>query len=72
MARLPVLSAREVKALSRLGFVVVRQSGSHVQLWHEQKRVLVTVPNHQELARGTLASILRQGKLTREEFLETL
>ena len=70
MAKLPVLSAREViRALTRLGFVVVRQSGSHIHLWHEGKRVLVTVPNHPELAKGTLVSILRQAKLSREELL---
>ncbi|MBI2077477.1 MAG: type II toxin-antitoxin system HicA family toxin [Euryarchaeota archaeon] len=73
MARLPVLSAREVlKGLARLGFVVVRQSGSHVHLWHEAKRVLVTVPNHPELAKGTLISILKQGRLSRDELLGAL
>jgi len=73
VARLPVLSAREViKALTKLEFVVLRQSGSHIHLWHEEKRVLVTVPNHAELAKGTLSSILRQAKLSREEFLDCL
>ena len=73
MPRLPVLSAKDVlNALRRLEFVIVRQTGSHVQLWHEQKRVLVTVPNHSELARGTLNSILKQGRLSREEFLREL
>ncbi len=73
MAKLPVLSAREVlRALTRAGFVVVRQSGSHIHLWHEGKRTLVTVPNHPELAKGTLASILKQARLTREEFLRLL
>ena len=73
MARLPVLSAREViRALTRLGFAVVRQSGSHIHLWHDEKRVLVTVPNHPELAKGTLLSVLKQARLTREEFLDRL
>ena len=73
MARLPVLSAREVlKGLARMGFVVVRQSGSHVHLWHEAKRVLVTVPVHAELAKGTLISILKQAKLSREDLLAHL
>lgn len=71
MPRLPVLSAREViKAPSKLGFSVVRQTGSHIHLWHEEKRVLVTVPNHAELAKGTLIGILKQAKITREELLE--
>ena len=71
MAKLPVLSAREViKTLTKLGFVAVRQSESHIHLWHERKRVLVTVPNHPDLAKGTLLSILRQAKVSRDEFLE--
>jgi len=71
--RLPVVSARRViRALLRWGFAVIRQSGSHIHLWHDERRVLVTVPNHPELARGTLNSILKQGKLSREEFLEQL
>lgn len=73
MPKLPVLSAREViKALSKLGFVVVRQSGSHIHLWHDTRRLLVTVPDHPELARGTLVSILKQARLSREEFMELL
>jgi predicted RNA binding protein YcfA (HicA-like mRNA interferase family) len=71
--KLPVLSAREViKVLSKLGFHVVRQTGSHIHLWHDAKRVLVTVPNHSELAKGTLVSILKQARLSRKEFLERL
>ena len=73
MAKLPVLSAREVlKVLRKFGFVVVRQTGSHIHLWHDERRVLVTVPNHAELAKGTLIGILKQAKLTRDEFFEEL
>ena len=52
-----------------MGFEVVRQSGSHVHLWHEERRILVTVPNHRELAKGTLNAIIKQSKMEREEFL---
>ncbi len=70
MPRLPVLSANDViKALKRMGFEVVRQSGSHIHLWHEERRILVTVPNHRELAKGTLNAIIKQSKVSREEFL---
>ncbi len=73
MAKLPIVSAREaIRVLHRLGFVVVRQSGSHIHLWSDEKRVLVTVPNHPELLRGTLRGILKQARLTREEFLRAL
>jgi predicted RNA binding protein YcfA (HicA-like mRNA interferase family) len=55
--------------LKRAGFKIVRQSGSHIHLWHEAKRILVTVPNHKELAKGTLNAIIKQSKMEREEFL---
>ena len=70
MSKLPVLSAKAViKALGKFGFTVYRQSGSHIHLWHPERRLLVTVPNHPELAKGTLLSIIKQAKLEREEFL---
>lgn len=73
MSKLPVLSAKDViKVLGRFGFVVERQSGSHIHLWNSERRLLVTVPNHQELAKGTLISIMKQAKLEREEFLSKL
>ena len=73
MSKLPVLSADKVtKALKKAGFEIERQSGSHIHLWNDEKRVLVTVPNHKELAKGTLIAIIRQSKLRREEFLKLL
>ncbi len=73
MARLPVPSARDVlKARHRAGFERVAQKGSHIRLKgtrRGQKRVVI-VPNHPEVARGTLLSIIRQSGMTREEFLE--
>jgi predicted RNA binding protein YcfA (HicA-like mRNA interferase family) len=64
MPRLKVLSGREVvKILSRFGFKVVSQRGSHVKL----RRVLsdgakqtLTIPLHEELDKGTLRAIFRQ------------
>jgi len=70
MPKLPVLSADKIiKALEKMGFRIVRQSGSHVHLWDDDKRILVTVPNHKELAKGTLIAIIKQSKRDREEFL---
>ncbi len=70
MPKLPVLSAKQViKALERMGFKIVRQSGSHIHLWNEKRRILVTVPNHKELAKGTLNGIIKQSKMDRDEFL---
>ena len=75
MSILPVLtSAKIIQALLRGGYVVVRQVGSHLQLKHpKDPRILVTVARHgRDITRGTLASILRQAKLSVEEFLRLL
>ena len=73
MPKLPVLSAKDViKVLKKFGFQVHRQTGSHIHLWNEERRLLVTVPNHPELTKGTLISIMKQAKIEREEFLSKL
>ncbi len=73
MPKLPVLSAKDIiKVLRKFGFQVYRQTGSHIHLWNEERKLLVTVPNHPELAKGTLISIMKQAKIEREEFLSKL
>lgn len=62
---------RVVKALARAGFGVVGRRGSHIRLKKVAKKAYI-VPDHSELARGTLLSIIRQAGLTREEFLALL
>lgn len=66
------------KRLSRLGYQVVRQTGSHIRpTWNEggQEHHL-TIPRHHPLKLGTLAGILREiaeaRNLTREELLKLL
>jgi predicted RNA binding protein YcfA (HicA-like mRNA interferase family) len=67
------LSADEViRILYQFGFKQVRQSGSHIHLWNEDRRRLVTVPNHAEIAKGTLLSILKQADIEKSEFLKKL
>jgi predicted RNA binding protein YcfA (HicA-like mRNA interferase family) len=68
---LPVVSGRQtIKTLTRLGFEQVSQRGSHVKM--RSGSLTVIIPLHDELARGTLRSILRQANLTNEEFLAEL
>jgi predicted RNA binding protein YcfA (HicA-like mRNA interferase family) len=70
--RLPVLSGREIiKALAKVGFVPVRQKGSHVFLRHVDGRRTV-VPLHEEVNKSTLMDIIEQTKLTRQEFLKLI
>lgn len=69
MPKLPVLRPREViSKLERLGFSVVRQKGSHIQM--KNGNLLVTVPMHSGvIPKGTLKSILRQAKIGIEDIL---
>lgn len=71
MPKLPHVSgAAIVRALERLGFVRLRQSGSHVIMRRGAKGCVV--PMHSEVKVGTLAGILRQADVTPEEFLSVL
>ena len=74
MPKLPVISGiKVVKALSKIGYEIDHQTGSHMILRHkEEPHRRLTVPNHDEIAKGTLLAIIRQGGLTREEFLDLL
>ncbi|MCB2019683.1 MAG: type II toxin-antitoxin system HicA family toxin [Burkholderiaceae bacterium] len=58
------------RALERLGFVKVRQSGSHVIMKRDTKGCVV--PLHDEVKLGTLAGVLRQAEVAPEEFLQAL
>jgi len=71
---LPTISGRDVvKMLTRIGFNIVGRKGSHIRLKKKNDRTLVAiVPDHKEIAKGTLKSILKQAGLTREEFLDLL
>ncbi len=74
MSVLPRVSGREVsKALSRIGYEYDRQRGSHLilrQSAYPHRRVVV--PDHKEIAKGTLRSIIRETGLTVEEFKNLL
>lgn len=73
--RLPVVSGSDViRVLEKFGYVAVRQKGSHVRLRNERdsRRLPVTVPLHNEVAFGTLKQILRDSKITVEEFSSVL
>ncbi len=72
MSRLPACSGREaVAAFARLGYVFDRQTSSHIILRHPDRRRL-TVPDHNELAKGTLRSLIREAGITKDEFIELL
>ena len=71
MPKLPRVSGAEiVRALERLGFATVRQSGSHVVMRRESRGCVV--PMHAEVKVGTLAGVLRQAEVSPEEFTSVL
>jgi predicted RNA binding protein YcfA (HicA-like mRNA interferase family) len=74
-SKLPVLSGEElIKILERLGYVRVRQKGSHVRLRHstETQRKPLTVPLQKTLKRGLLHRLLRDAHVTEAQLSEHL
>lgn len=73
MTKLPRVSGREcVKALEKAGFRFRRQKGSHMTLTRNNPYAQVVVPDHKELGKGILRSIIRGAGLTIDEFVELL
>ena len=67
MPKFPGLSgAQIVRALERLGFVVARQSGSHIVMRRNGQGCVV--PNNKEVKVGTVNGVLRQAGVSAEEF----
>ena len=73
MPSLPVLSGREaVRAFEKAGWEVSRQRGSHMILTREGHIASLSVPDHKEVARGTLRTLIRNSGMTVEAFTELL
>jgi len=75
MPDLPHLSGNEIiRTLERLGFVQARQRGSHVVVKKStlEGSVGCVVPLHGEVAIGTLHSILKQAKVSPDEFVKVV
>ncbi|MCL4542822.1 MAG: type II toxin-antitoxin system HicA family toxin [Deltaproteobacteria bacterium] len=58
------------ETLEKAGFYFKRQEGSHIVLRKDNPFAQVVVPEHKELDRGTLRSIIRQSGLSLDEFIE--
>ena len=70
--KLPIVSGKEtIKALSKIGYYIRDQKGSHVHMRHPVRKPL-TVPMHNEIDRTTLKYILKAAEITEEEFIELL
>ena len=74
MSKLPVVSGQDVvRVLTKAGFEVHHQKGSHIILKQTvAPYARLSVPNHKEIKRGLLLSLLRDAGLTREQFMSLL
>ena len=73
MAPLPVVSGRDlVRTFASLGWRIARQSGSHIIMVKEGHVATLSIPDHKEVARGTLRSLVRAAEVTSGEFLKVL
>ncbi len=74
MSKLPVVSGKQLcKILGKMGYFTDHQTSSHIILRQENPpHRRLTVPDHKEIAKGTLRAIIRQAGLTVDEFRELL
>ena len=72
MTRMPQITARDlIRFLKAHGFVEDRQTGSHLTLWHERRKVSVTVPSHTgcDIGRGLAIRILKDAGFSVDDYL---
>jgi len=73
MPPLPKLSGREVvRVFERFGWNVARQKGSHIIVVKDDNIATLSIPDHKEVAKGTLRSLIRASGLTVSEFNEKI
>ena len=65
----PLLSGRKlVKIFEKMGYRKIVQRGSPVKVKNDETGSVVIIPNHKEVDRWTLKTILQQAEITEEEF----
>jgi len=74
MTKLPIVSGRRlVKAFAKIGYEFDHQTGSHMILRHRlPPHRRLTIPDHDEISKGTLKNILRESGLTVSELIRLL
>ncbi len=73
MPPLPKLSGKEVaRVFERFGWNIARQKGSHIILVQDNHIATLSVPDHREVAKGTLRSLIRSSGLTVAEFKDKI
>ena len=73
LSQIPLISGADaVKAFERAGWIIVRQSGSHLHMAKTGSQLILTIPQHKELKKATLKNIIRSSGLLLSEFKELL
>jgi len=74
MPKLPSIKPRTlIKLFEKQGYIIDRQKGSHVILYHPVSHRRLTIPMHtKDIPNGTLLAIIKQSGLTKEEFLKVM
>jgi predicted RNA binding protein YcfA (HicA-like mRNA interferase family) len=73
MPKLPVLSGMQVvNAFQVLGWSIARQRSSHIIMVKDSEIASLSVPDHDEVAKGTLRSLIRQAGITVDEFVAAI
>ena len=72
-SKYPILSPKKIiSVLSQFGFEKISQKGSHAKYRNDYNGRIYIIPMHDEIARGTLKSILEQANVDLEDFLNKL
>lgn len=70
-SKYPVLTPKQIiSALEKAGFKFVKQRGSHMK--YQKDTCVVIIPNHSEVAKGTLKSILTMANIELDDFMKLL
>ena len=73
MPSLPVISGRKtVRTFENLGWQMARQRGSHIIMVKDGEIATLSIPDHKEIAKGTLRSLIRTAGITVEELCDQI
>ncbi|MFA4956569.1 MAG: type II toxin-antitoxin system HicA family toxin [Candidatus Methanoperedens sp.] len=73
--KLPVISGKDaVKAFGKLGYVTVRQTGSHIRMKHQSdsSKNPLSIPNHKVIGKGLLRKLLRDSEITIDDLYKLI
>lgn len=67
----PLPAKKVIKALEKIGFLQIRQKGSHLLMRHSDGRTAIVPVHHgEDVGKGLIRKIISDTKIKREEWLE--